>query len=381
MQKPIWKYFTYAIYFDTNALISAGRFLNSQWINELLSVTNKFKVNVYISELVLSEWCEHILNELQNSRQSLLSQINYLKHFGISIPEIKPDEILIPEKSKLFKILSLKLKNFGFQIIQNWDAPLSVLLSEAVSKIPPFESKGKGLCDAVILESYIKHAKENFPESKVLVVSNDKAVKRSGERFSKYGIAVDFSDHLDIVEKLKSVLNDEIAGYIKIKKEKLKEDIKAYEEEIFDFIKKSPIPISDFMLHVMKRDKEERLDGVIEKILSIKPIEIIDAIGGIPIYGKLISKDRFPIMILIEIELTVVIRKYESNDLYQTRAVVQPNAIDPNSPIILKDNFCREPQEIVRTIKRYMPVFATIDAEKEKDDAFEDFQIEKNLTE
>ena len=325
----------------------------------------------------MSEWCEYILNELQNSRQSLLSLINYLKHFGISVPEIKPDEILIPEKTKLFEILSSKLKNFGFQIIQNWDAPLSVLLSEAVNKRLPFESKGKGLCDAVILESYIKHAKENFPESKVLVVSNDKAVKRSGERFSKHGITVDFSDYQDIVEKLKLVLNDEIAGFIKDKKEELKEHIKKHEKEIFDFIKESPLPISDFMLLVMKRDKEERLDGVIEKILSIEPIEIFDATGGIPIYGKSISQDRFPIMILIEIELTVVLRKYESNDLYQTRAIVQPNAIDPNSPVILKDYFGSESQEIVKTIKRYMPVFATIDIEKEKEGAFEDFQIER----
>ncbi len=379
MPKTVWKGFTYAIYLDTNALIASGPFLDQQWINELLSITNEFKIDICVSELVVSEWCENILNVLKNSKQSLISQNTLLKHFGIGVPEIKSDEIQIPDKNKLYEILSLKLKNIGFKIIPNWDAPLSILLNEAVTKKLPFVDGGKGFCDAVILESFIKHAKENYKGNlNIFVVSKDKAVISSEERFNKHGINVVFCDHQSIIEKLKSVLSEEIAAFIQRKKEKLLEQIKTHKKEIFDYIEKSPLPISDFMLLVMKRDKEERFDGEISKILSIKPIEIYDAIGGLPTYKEQFPSDRYPIMIMIDIELTVVIKKYDSNALlFQTRALIQPSAIDPNSPIILKDRNYNEPQEIIRSIKRYMSILATIDAVKEKDNLFEDFRIEK----
>jgi len=159
-----------------------------------------------------------------------------------NLPDVKPDEIKLPEKTQLNEVLSQKMKNAGFDIIENWDGPLSQLLSEAVAKKPPFEQGGKGLCDAVILESYVKHAKEYLKKAKVLVISNDGAVRRSEDRFKERWIAVDFISESGIVEKLKSLLNDEVASYIDQKKTRLKKEyILTYEATILDFVKKTPI--------------------------------------------------------------------------------------------------------------------------------------------
>jgi len=159
MTDYFWKHLPYAIYLDTNVLRSAGTDLNAQWINELLSITNKYGINLCISELVLAEWCEHIVKVLENNRHKLLSIISLLKHYGIEVPDIKPDDLNLPEKTQLTEVVSRKMKSAGFDIIQNWDAPLSQILSEAVAKKPPFEQGGKGLCDAVIYKDTLNMQK------------------------------------------------------------------------------------------------------------------------------------------------------------------------------------------------------------------------------
>jgi len=44
MTDYVWKHLPFAIYLDTNALRSAGLNLDAQWINELLSITNKYGI-------------------------------------------------------------------------------------------------------------------------------------------------------------------------------------------------------------------------------------------------------------------------------------------------------------------------------------------------
>jgi len=377
MAEYFWKHLPYAIYLDTNVLRSAGPDLNAQWVNELLSITNKYGINLCISELVLAEWCEYIVKVLENNRQKLISAISLLKHYGIEVPDIKPDNVNLPEKPQLTEVVSRKMKMAGFDIIQNWDAPLSQLLSEAVAKKPPFEQGGKGLCDAVILESYVKHAKENLWEARVLVVSNDGAVKRSEDRFKEHGITVDFISELDIVGKLKSLLKDEVTAYIEKRNSLLKEYVMTHEATILDFVRKTPLRITDWMLTGPLIEEKDRIYGTIESILSVRPTKIADVIGGAPTYGEEIPQDRYPVRISVEIELDIVVRQYGLEILTQTRAIVQPDMIDGNSPMSLEKSFNWEPKEITQTIKRRLTVLATLDAEKERSDIFDDFRIEK----
>ena len=51
--------------------------------------------------------------------------------------------------------------------------------------------------------------------------------------------------------------------------------------------------------------------------------------------------------------------------------------IDNNSPVTLEKKTNWQPQEITKTIKRSIAVHATLDAEKEKQDIFDDLRIEK----
>lgn len=377
MTEYFWKHLPYAIYLDTNVLRSAGHSLDAQWINELLSITNEYGISLCISELVLAEWCGYIFGVLEINRQKLLSSMDLLKHYNVHLPDIRPEEINLLEKAHLTEVMSHKLKSAGFDIIQNWDAPLSQLLSEAVEKKAPFEQSGKGLCDTVILESYIKHAKENFKEARVLVVSNDSAVKRSEDRFKERGIIVEFISESDIVGKLKSLLKDEVAAIIESKKSRLKEYVLTYEPMILDFVRKTPLRITDWMLEGPLTKKENRIYGTIESILSVRPTKITDVIGNVPTYGKETPLERFAVQIFVEIELDILVRQYGFGLLMQTRAIVQPNMMDKDAPVTLEKNTNYQPQETIRTITRSILVHATIDAEKEKKNILDDFKIEK----
>jgi len=381
MAAYLWKHLPYAIYLDTNALRSAGSNLDAPWINELLSITNEYGIAVCISELVLAEWCEHIVEVLEGSKQKLLSSIALLRHYGVSVPDIKPNEIRMAEKAQLAGTISGMMKVAGFDIIPNWDAPLFKLLDEAVTKKPPFEKGGKGLCDAVILESYADHAKANFAQSRVLVISNDSAVRRSEERFRDRDIIVDFVKETEIVGKLKSLLSDEIATYIESKKSKLKAFILSHEPEILAFIRETPLEITDWMLNppypLLSSDS---LCGSVESILSINPTRITDVIGGAPTYGEEIAHGRYPVRISVEVILEVSISEYGLGlaSLGQTRAIVQPDLVDNKLPVILeRKSYDWGPREITKTILRTLTVFATLDEQKEKDDVYEGLKIEK----
>ena len=377
MTNYVWKHLPYAVYMDTNVLHSAGPSLNKQWISELLSITNEYGIDLCISELVLREWCEHLFETLSNNRQKLFSAASLLKDYNIPVPNITSQQVSLPKKHEFVEIVRQKLINAGFAIIKNWDAPLSQLLNEAVEKRPPFEHGGKGLCDAVILESYVNHAKENFSEARVLVISNDSAIKRSEDRFKKHGIDVQFIGESEIVEKLKSLLNDEVATYIEERNSRLEKYILTHKAKILEYVNKSPIKITDWMLEGPFTKEENRIYGTIERILSIRPTRITKVIGGAPTYGEETPKDRYPIQIFVEIEIDIVVRQYGFGLLIQPRAVVQPDMINKDSPVPLEKGTKYEPQEITKTIKRSITVHASIDAIKEKEGIFDDFKIEK----
>lgn len=376
----VWKHLPYAIYLDTNVLRSAGPNLDVSWINELLSITNEYGISVCISQLVLSEWCEHINGVLESNKQKLLSSLTLLKHYGVSLPDITGGQIKLPSKPELLGLVSDMMKAAGFSVIPNWDGPLLRLLNEAVTKRPPFDQGGKGLCDAVILESYAEHAKENFAEARVLVVSNDAAVKRSAERFTERGIGVDFVGETEIVTKLKSLLSDETSAYLEQKKSMLREYIQTREPEILDFIRKTPVEITDWTINPPSAELYDRIIGTIESILSVTPLKITDVIGGAPTYGEQPPKDRYPIRISVEIEMEIVVQEpvFGLGLLGpQARAIVQPDALGASPVTFEKRSYDWKTREVARTIRRSLTVFATLDAQKEKNDIFDDLRIEK----
>jgi hypothetical protein len=124
----------------------------------------------------------------------------------------------------------------------------------------------------------------------------------------------------------------------------------------------------------------DRVIGTVESILSVTPVKITDVIGGAPTYGEQPPKDRYPVRIFVEIEMEIAVQE-PGFDLSllgpQARAVVQPDALGASPVTLEKRSYDWRTREVVRTIRRSLTVFATLDAKKEKGDVFDDLRIEK----
>lgn len=380
MTEYTWKHLPYAVYFDTNTFRAVGPYLNAPWVSELLSIANEYGIGLYISELVLMEWCKHVTETLEANKQKLLSSITLLNEYDIEVPAIESDQVVLPKQTDLVETVRSKFSDMGFDFVQNWDAPLSHLLTEAVDKIPPFEHGGKGLCDAVILESYAKHAKENFSVPRVWLVSNDNAVRSSEGRFTKHGITIVFLRETEITEKLKSLLKEEVATYTDEKASKLTAYVLLQEKLVLSHARKTKIHLTEWFLNSPFMSDQDKIHGSIEKIVSMKPTRILQVVGGSPPYGVKVPADRYPVQIYVELEIDIVVSEYSSGFLQQmsqTRAIVQPDMLENAPPVKLDKTFNFTPQEVTKTIKRTIMIYATIDAEKETKGIYDDFKIEQ----
>ena len=194
---------------------------------------------------------------------------------------------------------------------------------------------------------------------------------------------MDFVKESEIVEKLKSLLNNEVAAYIETKKTKLKAYILGHESEIIDFVRKANLEITDWKINPPYGEKHDHLFGSIESILAVRPLRITEVIGGAPTYGEELAEDRYPVKISVEIELEIVVNELGFGLglqalVPQARVIVQPDMLDNKSPVSLKKKtYDWKPREIVKTIKRDFTVFATLDSKKEEKGVFEDLRIEK----
>jgi hypothetical protein len=118
------RHFLDAIYLDTNILRSAGLNLNKPWMSEVRSFAGEHGIHLCITKLVLAEWCEYILESLRKRRQQMLSALDFLKEYQIEVSYLNESFLTLPEGNTLIQIISERLGNAGFEIIDNWTESL-----------------------------------------------------------------------------------------------------------------------------------------------------------------------------------------------------------------------------------------------------------------
>jgi hypothetical protein len=369
------QYLPNGIYFDTNILRKARFDLSESWMIELRAFANDFGIKLFLPELVLDEWTKYIFESLKSNYSKLSSVVKFFRDYNISIPDFDETGVELPEWKTLKDIIRDRLNNSGFIIIENWTGPLESLINEAVRKIPPFDEGGKGFCDVIILESIIKHASNKLKNARIMVISDDKAVKRSNDRFMKHDINVIFADQEDVLTILDSSLDKEAAALQQHREELLFIFVKRYEALIIDFIKKEPIKFTDSWLDGFGDNKVE---GSVTSVLSVIPLRIIKVVGGVSLSQEDVTPNRYPINIWVEAELDVLVDKL---DFFSNRneplAIEIPEKIDANAPLKINKRFNFDTHVVKDRIKRNIYVEATISKDKTESGDYKDFRLEK----
>lgn len=371
------KFLPKAIYLDTNILRAAHHNLSQPWMSELRSLTNEYGISLCVTELVFKEWCEYIIEEvLRINYQKLESAMMLLKEYKISLPDFDKSSFRFPDEVQLVNVIRERLCDAGFEIIKNCDIPLGKLLDEAVQKCPPFSIGDKGFRDAILLESYALHASEKFYNQHVFVISEDKDVRKSKERFEQRGINVTFVGKNEVVDQLKSLFDEVVALFLKDRQERLVQFIKSKEKEILDFVRKSPLKFTDWWLQSFT--SQDRIEGSIQRILSVNPTQIKRVIGGSPHFREQTAPGRYPVKIVVEIELEIVVSQYSTfSDFFQPRAISPPELINRDSPVTLENRIITsEPVEKIVTINRIIMVNATVDAINAEKGEYLDLRLE-----
>lgn len=283
-------------------------------MSEVRSFAGEHGIHLCITKLVLAEWCEYILELLRKRRQQMLSASDFLKEYQIEVPYLNESFLTLPEGNTLIQIISERLGNAGFEIIDNWTESLEQLIDEAVHHCPPFEKGGKGFRDAVILESYVLHAFQQFENPRVMVISNDEAVGRSQKRFSRQGIDVTIVRDSESPDRLKALLDDETALFLKERENRLFEFVKRHEEEILAFVSKSPLEFTEWWLEppsveedLIQVLRKSSFEWSVKRVLSAKPIRVIEVVGGAPLPREKVPLDRYPLDIWVQTELEAMV--------------------------------------------------------------------------
>ncbi|MFC1574210.1 PIN domain-containing protein, partial [Candidatus Latescibacterota bacterium] len=315
---------------------------------------------------------KYIFERLLSNHQKAINALNFMKEYQIKVPVIDEIDMKLPD---FLHIIRDQLNSAGFEIIENWTGPIEQLIEEAVDKYPPFEAGGKGFRDAVILESFIFHASQQFNNPRIIVISNDDAMRRSEDRFLKQNIIVTFVKENEITDILKESLDSEMLSLLKEQKDRLLKFAKSHEEEILAIVKSYPIEYTDSLLNPIYSGKD-KIQGRIQSILGAKPIRVTNVIEGAIVSLETVPADRYPIIFVVEIELDVIVSELHISTFYGPSRIAITDTIDESKPLTIEDSLNYESNEKRITIKRDVHVRASLSSKGVEEGTYQDLKLE-----
>lgn len=153
-----------------------------EWYITLRSLCDAQQIEIVTAEICLLEWNKHIRDDIKATISKAKENLAYLSNFfDLSAAQIALSAAN-DDPSITLQFLRNRVSKIGLKVISTNAKDINDYVSDAVLKQPPFESGGKGFIDAIILDSFRNFASEHYDAARVIVLSNDRAVKQSRER-------------------------------------------------------------------------------------------------------------------------------------------------------------------------------------------------------
>lgn len=274
----------------------------------LLAQLNQLKnnpVKLVISTIVINEVNRQLKAKIRASRNTILSSIKDLQHFGISAknPDL-PDDEMVASKDILQKFLS----DTDASLIRAEEVDTKRMLDLYFNSQPPFEKEKKKneFPDAMALLTMEKWAADN--QKKILAVSYDGDWKSFAKNSAWIDVVDTIDDALSIIQELNGKLDSLIRKFIGVLA--LKSDAslaETFTEELSDAI------------------QWVSLEGEGDSYLSV---EFVDIEAKVTDYTIISQSDNYPfkivridndcVVISIKIELQIYAESFADMSVYDS---------------------------------------------------------------
>jgi PIN domain len=161
-----------AIYFDTSVLRTLPFRGIAGALGPIIKLRDELHVDLWTIDVCVREFVGHHVRSLREAITKLGSAFASTRMYHQTSSDlVKP--VCMSEADINVHVVS-ELKSAQIGVLATAAIDINELMDMAIARRPPFDDQGGGFRDALILETFTKHAAENYQGDDVLLAAADK---------------------------------------------------------------------------------------------------------------------------------------------------------------------------------------------------------------
>ncbi|MCC6750894.1 MAG: DUF4935 domain-containing protein [Deltaproteobacteria bacterium] len=178
-----------AVYLDTSILRQCPLSDPGRVLGPLLKIAAENEAQIFVPRTVVGEWVRYHHGQAANLRASITREVRQFRTYE---PTVVAPELGDMDEARIRTLLEGALAAHRIDVVETPDVDVADLVESAIWQKPPFDAKGAGFRDAVILETILEHASGNYSGASVVFASADRdfALAEVRRRASARGIGI-----------------------------------------------------------------------------------------------------------------------------------------------------------------------------------------------
>lgn len=362
-----------AAFLDTNVLRAAGLNLSSSpWFQKIHELCVGSGIVLGVAELSVDEWTSYhheLTRQKRAELQSAASMVNTFSPTSVNLGKLV-------ERSAVKERLTAILAAADIEIVPTAPSQVGEYLKDAVTKVPPFDEDGKGFVDAAILDSLGVFASTRFPGGRIIVVTNDKAIHDSADRFVPHEVRVEFARREDAYDRITSSLSDANQRFVRERDKALLELAQAHEKEILASLKGRDISFGALTFYGdPKLANAERITGV-----RPKKVGSASVLFGIP--EAVVGINRYRVSVSVVCDVDIVVKDSTMGSILGSmrETKVSLEDLEKGKEVPVKSYTFSPPTERRTTVELSTSIDGSIDRSEFDQGVAKEFRLEPELS-
>ena len=229
----------------------------------------------------------------------------------------------------------------------------------------------------MILETVAAHALATYDCPYVLVISNDKEVRRGITRLTEKGVRAEASSPDDAPELLERIRVNLGLQLLQEGMPEINEFLKEQQQLIFEHVQREKISLSCIEGYGLNVEGDPLYNKTIHRVCAARPISVGRGLGGINPFFMDVPGDRYPIEFYVDVEFVLTVSRIDISFglLGPEIRIDQPQDVDHlRWASVTRD---KEYEDV--TVWRSLTVYASVVRDPGPPQRFSDLQIHRVL--